>query len=258
MLVFFILLDVTIVSYFVFHMRGRGISFDLIGALAFIMFLSIGDFSSDIFYILAEPYAYEGLRVGGIVVLFLPALAYILINREEQWKRLLALNEQAMYRPPKLNTMPRALGCLLNIILRWLLIPPIYLVALAIVVMFKLAAFPGVSEFFFDDRCKAFNEGVLSELLGESLPQLTLMIINSALMRATSGLFWFSAAFSGLIMGNSMWPIMYAVINEPKGLEHPLYIDVEKEEESARQTRETAAKAATGVSFDDIELVGSL
>jgi hypothetical protein len=51
-----------------------------------------------------------------------------------------------------------------------------YCVALYLVFSLKLAAFPAIGNYFFEDRSRVFNESVLTELLGEAVPQLSFMI----------------------------------------------------------------------------------
>jgi hypothetical protein len=165
------------------------------------------------------------MRTIGIVCLFLPAVLFMMVQPLESLQNINKLQRILdKWRPKKADQLWKLLSCIINLILQWVLVPVIYVFMLSIVLTFKLHALPKIGVFFFPHtRGKAFNLGILTELSGESAPQLSIMVLNTLWKNSVTDTFLMSVIFSGVILVNGVYPIVYAMTMEEEGLSKNIF-----------------------------------
>lgn len=219
--------------------------------LALMLFLAMGDMASDIYYIITQRYCRPWWRWVSIGLLALPALSCFILLGKDSIRNVRAMSATIAYRPKRLDECHKIVLLLFNRVIQCVLLPLVYIVALSFVINFKMAAFPQVSKFFFTDQSYAFNVGILSELFGESAPQIAMMTLNSQCTVSTPTVFYISLGFSVTVFLKSVWPILYSVFFDEDGLSHKIYVDFEWAPEELKAVSDAVSWLETFGGGDD-------
>jgi len=231
-------------------------------ALVFVCGFAIIDVGSDILYVTTQSFANDGLFAAALVILSLPMVVFALASRK-LWIK--AFTSKIKNLKSSLRTLTyyerhsSKLRNLLAILIIFVLICAGIFIAIGIVITavfmlsLKLMSVPELSRRVFgeiseNDALFLLNGALLFEVVLESVPQLVIVGVNTALNSANTdenqlnAIFWITVVGSSASIINTSYPFFYYMARERsvrKALEHDIFTPkrffVVEEEESSKQ-----------------------